>query len=42
MFLIIGTVRLPPAGMMAARPAMERTVRARLAEDGCEAQPNHA
>ncbi len=35
--LIIGTIRLPPANLPAARPAMRRMVENSRAEDGCEA-----
>jgi len=35
MLLIIGTVRLPPENLEAARPAMRRMVEASRREDGC-------
>ena len=35
MLLIVGTVRLPPEALDAARPAMARMVQASRAEDGC-------
>ncbi len=35
MILIVGTVRLPPDGLAAARPAMERMITASRAEPGC-------
>lgn len=35
MLLIVGTVRLPPANLEAARPVMARMVWASRAEDGC-------
>ena len=35
MLLIVGTVRLPPANLDTARPAMKRMVDASRAEDGC-------
>ena len=35
MLLIIGTVRLPPGKLAAARPAMRAMVEASRAEDGC-------
>lgn len=35
MLLIVGTVRLPPANLDAARPAMRRMVEASRTEDGC-------
>ncbi|WP_137933513.1 putative quinol monooxygenase [Mesorhizobium comanense] len=35
MLVIIGTIRLPPGRLDAARPVMERMVRASRAEDGC-------
>ncbi|WP_237479053.1 putative quinol monooxygenase [Lichenibacterium dinghuense] len=37
MLLIVGTVRLPPGGLEAARPAMARMVEASRAEPGCRA-----
>ncbi|MEP9399206.1 putative quinol monooxygenase [Mesorhizobium sp. KR2-14] len=36
MLLIVGTIRLPPDNLMAARPVMARMVLASRAEDGCE------
>ncbi|MBB2970505.1 putative quinol monooxygenase [Mesorhizobium sp. RMAD-H1] len=36
MLLIIGTIRLPPENLRAARPVMARMVSASRAEDGCE------
>ncbi len=36
MLLIVGTVRLPPENMEAARPAMQRMADASRAEEGCE------
>ena len=35
MLLIVGTVRLPPENLGAARPAMRRMVEASRAEEGC-------
>jgi quinol monooxygenase YgiN len=35
MLLILGTVRLPPGNLAAARPAMRRMVDASRAEEGC-------
>ncbi|RRI07884.1 antibiotic biosynthesis monooxygenase [Mesorhizobium tamadayense] len=35
MLLIIGTIRLPPERVAAARPAMERMISASRAESGC-------
>jgi quinol monooxygenase YgiN len=35
MLLIVGTVRLPPHNLDAARPIMRRMVEASRAEDGC-------
>jgi quinol monooxygenase YgiN len=35
MLLIIGTVRLPPENLAAARPVMERMISASRAESGC-------
>lgn len=35
MLLIVGTVRLPPDNLAAARPAMRRMVEASRAEAGC-------
>lgn len=35
MLLIVGTVRLPPGNLAAARPVMRRMVDASRAEDGC-------
>ena len=35
MLLIIGTVRLPPQNLGAARPIMERMTKASRAEEGC-------
>lgn len=35
MLLIIGTIRLPPDKLAAARPAMERMISASRAEPGC-------
>ena len=35
MLLILGTVRLPPENMRAARPIMARMAAASRAEDGC-------
>ncbi|MDQ0395370.1 putative quinol monooxygenase [Labrys monachus] len=35
MLLIVGTVRLPPANLEKARPAMRAMVSASRAEDGC-------
>ncbi len=35
MLLIVGTVRLPPRNLAAARPAMRRMVEASRAEVGC-------
>jgi quinol monooxygenase YgiN len=35
MLLIVGTVRLPPERLDAARPVMARMVQASRAEDGC-------
>lgn len=35
MLLILGTVRLPPENLAAARPAMRDMVAASRAEDGC-------
>ncbi|MDX8498707.1 putative quinol monooxygenase [Mesorhizobium sp. VK4C] len=35
MLLIIGTIRLPPERLAAARPAMERMITASRAEPGC-------
>jgi quinol monooxygenase YgiN len=35
MLLIVGTVRLPPENVEAARPAMRRMVEASRAEEGC-------
>jgi quinol monooxygenase YgiN len=35
MLLIVGTVRLPPENLAAARPAMRRMVEASRAEEGC-------
>jgi len=35
MLLIVGTVRLPPANLAAARPAMRANIVASRAEDGC-------
>jgi quinol monooxygenase YgiN len=35
MQLIVGTVRLPPENLAAARPAMRRMVEASRAESGC-------
>jgi quinol monooxygenase YgiN len=36
MLLIVGTIRLPPDNLGAARPVMARMVLASRAEDGCE------
>ncbi|MEP9372934.1 putative quinol monooxygenase [Mesorhizobium sp. KR1-2] len=36
MLLIVGTIRLPPDNLMAARPVMARMVLASRAENGCE------
>ncbi|WP_448952847.1 putative quinol monooxygenase [Labrys neptuniae] len=36
MLLIVGTVRLPPQNLAAARPVMRRMVEASRREDGCE------
>jgi quinol monooxygenase YgiN len=36
MLLIVGTVRLPPERLDAARPVMRRMVEHSRAEDGCE------
>jgi quinol monooxygenase YgiN len=33
--LIVGTIRLPPANLSAARPVMRRMVETSRAEDGC-------
>jgi quinol monooxygenase YgiN len=35
MLLIVGTVRLPPANLAAARPHMRRIIEASRAEEGC-------
>ena len=35
MLLIVGTVRLPAAGLIAARPAMARMIEGSRAEAGC-------
>jgi quinol monooxygenase YgiN len=35
MLLIIGTIRLPPERLAAAKPAMERMISASRAEPGC-------
>lgn len=35
MILVLGTIRLPPGGLPAARPAMERMVLASRAKPGC-------
>ncbi|RYC32193.1 antibiotic biosynthesis monooxygenase [Lichenibacterium minor] len=35
MLLIVGTVRLPPDNLAAARPVMERMIAASRAEPGC-------
>jgi quinol monooxygenase YgiN len=37
MLLIVGTVRLPPENLAAARPAMRRMADASRNEDGCHA-----
>ena len=36
MLLIVGTIRLPPERLDAARPVMRRMVEQSRAEDGCE------
>ena len=36
MILVIGTIRLPPESLPAARPAMQRMIEASRGEDGCE------
>ncbi|WP_395671230.1 putative quinol monooxygenase [Phenylobacterium sp.] len=36
MILIVGSIRLPPENLDAARPVMSRMVSASRAEDGCE------
>jgi quinol monooxygenase YgiN len=33
--LVIGSIRLPPANLVAARPVMERMIHASRQEDGC-------
>jgi quinol monooxygenase YgiN len=35
MLLIVGTIRLPPGNLEAARPVMKRMVEGSCAEDGC-------
>lgn len=35
MLLIIGTIRIPAANLVAARPAMQRMILASRAEEGC-------
>ena len=35
MIVVMGTVRIPPANIDAARPVMTRTLEATRAEDGC-------
>jgi quinol monooxygenase YgiN len=37
MIFVVGSFRLPPAALDAARPAMARVIAATRAEDGCQA-----